>query len=139
MGTSYVGTKTAQFYEEVTGRKTHPALIFGDEVETTGDVTNGRVPVKFRDLKGYVSEDNLQENPVLEIYFIDVGQGDSTFIVTPGRKKILIDGGVNRRALGFLAWKYGSSGNVCHSRRRFAVLKSVYSSFPQIRRILSLR
>ena len=29
----------------------------------------------------------------LRIYFIDVGQGDSTLIVTPCNKKILIDGG----------------------------------------------
>lgn len=29
----------------------------------------------------------------LSIYFIDVGQGDSTLIVTPSNKKILIDGG----------------------------------------------
>ena len=29
----------------------------------------------------------------LKIYFIDVGQGDSTFIVTPHNKTILIDGG----------------------------------------------
>ncbi len=32
-------------------------------------------------------------NPTLKIYFIDVGQGDSTLIVTPKNKKILIDGG----------------------------------------------
>ena len=29
----------------------------------------------------------------LRIYFVDVGQGDSTFIVTPKNKTILIDGG----------------------------------------------
>ena len=29
----------------------------------------------------------------LKIYFIDVGQGDSTLIVTPNNKNILIDGG----------------------------------------------
>ena len=29
----------------------------------------------------------------LKIYFIDVGQGDSTLIVTPNNKTILIDGG----------------------------------------------
>lgn len=30
---------------------------------------------------------------VLKIHFIDVGQGDSTLIITPNNKKILIDGG----------------------------------------------
>lgn len=29
----------------------------------------------------------------LEIHFLDVGQGDSTFIITPSKKTILIDGG----------------------------------------------
>lgn len=32
-------------------------------------------------------------NPTLKIYFIDIGQGDSTLIVAPKNKKILIDGG----------------------------------------------
>lgn len=32
-------------------------------------------------------------NKDLEIYFIDVGQGDSTLAITPNNKKILIDGG----------------------------------------------
>lgn len=32
-------------------------------------------------------------NPTFKIYFIDVGQGDSTLIVTPKNKKMLIDGG----------------------------------------------
>ena len=31
----------------------------------------------------------------LQIYFIDVGQGDSTLIITPENKKILVDGGGN--------------------------------------------
>lgn len=35
-------------------------------------------------------------NPTLKIYFIDVGQGDSTLIVTPKNKKILIDGGAGK-------------------------------------------
>ena len=33
----------------------------------------------------------IQSN--LKIYFIDVGQGDSTLIITPNNKKVLIDGG----------------------------------------------
>ena len=32
----------------------------------------------------------------LKMYFVDVGQGDSTFIVTPNNQVILIDGGGNQ-------------------------------------------
>lgn len=35
----------------------------------------------------------VKQNENLKIFFIDVGQGDSTLIVTPTNKKILIDGG----------------------------------------------
>jgi beta-lactamase superfamily II metal-dependent hydrolase len=40
------------------------------------------------------------------MYFLDVGQGDAVFIVTPNDRKILVDGGLRDRALGFLIWKY---------------------------------
>lgn len=40
------------------------------------------------------------------MYFLDVGQGDAAFIVTPNNTKILVDGGLKRQALGFLIWKY---------------------------------
>ena len=33
----------------------------------------------------------------LKIYFIDVGQGDSTMIVTPNKKTIIVDGGGNEK------------------------------------------
>lgn len=32
----------------------------------------------------------------LKIHFIDIGQGDSTLIITPKNKTILIDGGGNK-------------------------------------------
>jgi hypothetical protein len=35
-----------------------------------------------------------------------VGQGDSIFIVTPGRRTILVDGGRGDEAFQFLVWKY---------------------------------
>ena len=81
-------------------------LIFGDEVDVTGPADGARFAVTYRGRAGFVSAAQLSDTPALELYFIDVGQGDSTFIVTPGRKTILIDGGLNWRALGFLAWKY---------------------------------
>ena len=35
----------------------------------------------------------------LKIYFIDVGQGDSTLVVTPSLKTVLIDGGEEKNIL----------------------------------------
>jgi beta-lactamase superfamily II metal-dependent hydrolase len=67
-------------------------LIFGEEVEhlsESGDAST----VKYRGRTGSVSTAALAGDPTLECYFLDVGQGDSTLIVTPGRKRILIDGG----------------------------------------------
>ncbi len=45
----------------------------------------------------------------LNIYFVDVGQGDSTFIITPLKQKILIDGGGSQNksdSVGKLLYKY---------------------------------
>ena len=42
-----------------------------------------------------ISVDNNIEKD-LSIYFVDIGQGDCSFIVTPNNKTILIDGGGNR-------------------------------------------
>lgn len=106
MSTAYIARKTARLYDGPTGRGYLMVLIFGDEVERTGDVVNGRERVLFRDREGFAAQSDLTDAPSLEMYFIDVGQGDAAFIVTPGRKKILIDGGMDRRALGFLTWKY---------------------------------
>jgi hypothetical protein len=106
MGARFITQEKSELYEASTGERRTMVLIFGDEVQTTGSPTYKRVPVEFRGRPGFVQEKHLGQKPALELYFIDVGQGDSAFIVTPGRRKILIDGGVNRRALGFLAWKY---------------------------------
>lgn len=106
MATRYVTRRTTRLYDAAQGIGFVMVLIFGDEVETTGDPVNGRVPALFRGRPGFIDEDHLGDTPALELYFIDVGQGDAAFVVTPGRKKILIDGGYDRRALGFLTWKY---------------------------------
>jgi len=106
MAYQYITNKTSYLYENANDGKWSMVLIYGDEVEVTGAEVNQRTPVKYRDRQGYIKKDHLGPSPVLEVYYIDVGQGDSTFIVTPDRKNILIDGGQNRRALGFLAWKY---------------------------------
>ena len=109
MATRYVSTTTARVTDVQYVDSGDPSpdliLIYGDEVETEGE-GGETIPVTFRGRRGSIKAGALADDPVLEVYFIDVGQGDSTFIVTPQRKKILIDGGINRQALGFLSWKY---------------------------------
>jgi len=102
----YIKEGTSYFYKSPTGQSRHFVLLYGDEVEILGEEQNNRVKIKHREREGWVNKEHVGDEPVLEFYFIDVGQGDSTFIVTPGRKKILVDGGINNRALQFLAWKY---------------------------------
>ncbi|MGH1566062.1 MAG: hypothetical protein ACRBB5_01245 [Nitrosopumilus sp.] len=43
---------------------------------------------------------------MLEIYFLDVGQGDAILVQTPNDRRILIDGGRDAKAYSFLKWKY---------------------------------
>jgi competence protein ComEC len=98
--------KNSRLYKSASGPKTETIMIYGEEIETLGISENNRTKVRFRDDVGWVNDGDFMDKPVLEIYFIDVGQGDSTFVVTPARKKILIDGGSNNRAFRFLSWKY---------------------------------
>lgn len=111
MKTRFVNVKTTNAYEapgcDAEGHdKRAGVLIFGDEVAIAGHSEGDRCLVDVRGRSAWVKEADLCDQRALECYFIDVGTGDSTFIVTPGGKKILIDGGLNRRARGFLTWKY---------------------------------
>jgi beta-lactamase superfamily II metal-dependent hydrolase len=98
--------KNSRLYQSASGSKFKTIMIYGDEVEHLGLEENNRTKVRFRHQVGWMKSEDLMSDGVLEIYFIDVGQGDSAFIVTPGRMKILIDGGTSDRALRFLSWKY---------------------------------
>jgi competence protein ComEC len=106
--TGYIKEPTTYFFKNATGSARHYTLIYGEEVqyEPPANDDKTRIKIRNRTREGYIKNFPLFQAPVLEVYFIDVGQGDSTFIVTPGRKKILIDGGINNQALKFLSWKY---------------------------------
>ncbi|MFC2078822.1 ComEC/Rec2 family competence protein [Candidatus Bipolaricaulota bacterium] len=65
-----------------------------------------RVPVLFRGGMGHVSTEDLTRQRKLEMYFIDVDQGDSILIQTPDDRRILIDGGKSNEALDFIKNKY---------------------------------
>ena len=97
MATRYISSKTAFLYKNKTGNARHYIFIHGDVVKTKGkpqgNPKNKRIKAstRYSNTDGWVNEGSLMEKPSREMYFIDVGQGDSTFIVTPKRKTILID------------------------------------------------
>ncbi len=107
MATRFINRKTSRLYNKSDANSIKQVLIFGEEVQTIGQEIDGRKKVLYRKkYEGFIDVDHLSKDASLEIYFIDVGQADATFVVTPERKKILIDGGGNDQAEGFLSWKY---------------------------------
>lgn len=65
-----------------------------------------RVYVRYRGGKGYIKKDEFGYQRYLEIFFIDVDQGDSILIQTPDDRRVLIDGGRSKEAHTFIRDKY---------------------------------
>lgn len=110
MALRFLNKKTHRFYfDNEAGERKSYVLVFGDEVNTrTGPAPSGADfrRVEYRGRLGEWREPPLETGRSLEFYFLDVGQGDAAFMVTPNNTKILVDGGLRERALGFLIWKY---------------------------------
>jgi competence protein ComEC len=105
MPISYISSRTTAFHGEGTNAEDF-VLIYGDEVDAGTEIAPGRTRVIYRGRPGWVASDRLMLDHPLELYFIDVGQGDAAFIVSPAHKTVLIDGGRGDEAFQFLVWKY---------------------------------
>lgn len=119
MAIHFSNRKTQRFYFQEGGEEKSYVIIYGDEVNTkTGPSFKGdrHKKVDYRGRVGAVRHYKLGNNQVgadlrqrrsLEMYFLDVGQGDAAFVVTPNNTKILVDGGVKLTTTAeFLIWKY---------------------------------
>jgi len=87
-------------------------LLWGDQVKVLKAGTP-RSKARARGKEGYVDDSALGDESLLEVYFIDVGQGDSVLIRTPDGRHIMIDGGSKRAsqptgksAADFVDWKF---------------------------------
>jgi beta-lactamase superfamily II metal-dependent hydrolase len=83
-------------------------LFWGDTIEILGEEKNGFLKVYSRDETGWIKKTDTQENPILDLIFLDVGQGDSCIIVTPEDEKIIVDAGIGNHLLRYLRWRYRS-------------------------------
>lgn len=113
----YVSTDSAKLFSDAHDEEVVTHLLWGDGVEFLGDEITGRrrkVRARGRTRVGWIDVDSLDGGePLLEFYFIDVGQGDGVLIRTPDFRHILIDGGFSRgkqnthkSAGDFVDWKF---------------------------------
>ncbi len=92
--------------------KTIAHLLWGDPVQVLGTLAEN-TEVKARGLTGWVPSDTLGDEGLLELYIIDVGQGDGVLMRTPDDKWHLIDAGVENEQqmtkkgpANFVRWKF---------------------------------
>jgi hypothetical protein len=92
-------------------------LLWGDRVRVLQrDPSAGRSRVYARGALGWIDDSDLGGEALLELYFIDVGQGDGILVVTPEGHHLLIDGGLERSrqqtgksAADFVDWKFSTT------------------------------
>ncbi len=86
-------------------------LLWGDWVRVVGpDKKKGWLNVKFGKKTFLMREKDLQDERVLEIIFLDVGQGDGCILTEPGShddpRIMVVDAGVGSNMNGFLKWRF---------------------------------
>lgn len=64
------------------------------------------IRVRVRGVSGYMHPEDLQTDRLLEIVFVDVGQGDGALLVTPDDKKYVVDAGVGDNMYRYLRWRF---------------------------------
>jgi beta-lactamase superfamily II metal-dependent hydrolase len=82
-------------------------LLWGDWLKLTGPEGGDWVQVHARNADGYMHKDKILKERILEIIFVDIGQGDGCLIVTPDDKQIIVDAGQTDNMSRFLNWRFG--------------------------------
>lgn len=104
----YAGYPWAELLEEPRSKKASYALLWGDTmiVQPDSPKRGDYVKVKSRGRIGYVWRGQTQPQRLLDLIFLDVGQGDSAVMVTPAGDRVLIDFGEGDNAFRYLRWRY---------------------------------
>ncbi|UJS21986.1 MAG: MBL fold metallo-hydrolase [Candidatus Brocadia sp.] len=81
-------------------------LLWGDYmrvVRSSGEYYH----VKIRGVEGWIKASDTQQERLLEIVFVDIGQGDGALVITPDDRKYIIDAGEGDNMYRFLRWRFG--------------------------------
>ena len=80
-----LGFATA-YYQAATGSDKRFDLLWGDCVQVYG-TNDDRLQVHARGFEGWADEDHVRDDALLEVYFINVCQGDGVLVKTPDLNK----------------------------------------------------
>lgn len=106
----FVSAPTAFLHEFPKGKKVQH-LLWGDFVRLLSGRQEEWVEVRARGENGWMREKDLQEERLLEVNFVDIGQGDGCFIVTPDDRFLVIDAGESDNMFRFLRWRFNLRRN----------------------------
>jgi beta-lactamase superfamily II metal-dependent hydrolase len=114
----YAGYPTAKVYKEANTKSERIGhLLWGTWIEHQEEEEGEWAKVRIRgwDVNrqkkvGWMRKKDFQENRILEIYFIDVAQGDGCLMITPDDKFHLIDAGEGKNMAAYLHWKFNLGG-----------------------------
>ncbi len=85
-------------------------LLWGQYVKVLdgpGSQKNGFQKVQIRKkIQGWMVPGTFQKERILEVVFVDIGQGDGCLLVTPDDEHFVIDAGLGDNMYRFLAWRY---------------------------------
>lgn len=120
MNKKYAGCPTVVVYEKLVtdkkGRKKGKTaiqnLLWGDALDMLDDTDGDWVRVKVRvgeaavRKTGWMLRSEIQDEPLLEATFVDIGQGDGSLLITPDGREIVIDAGEGDNMMRFLRWRF---------------------------------
>ena len=105
MAFTFAGYPSAFVFEAPNGKKIDH-LLWGDFIRLLGPEIDSWVNVRIRATTGWMRKQDIQQERLLEINFVDIGQGDGCFIVTPDDKFMLLDAGEGDNMIRFLRWRF---------------------------------
>jgi beta-lactamase superfamily II metal-dependent hydrolase len=108
----FAGFPSAVVYEQPVegkkvGNKPVQHLLWGDWLKLKGPVRGDWLEIRARGVDGWIHKDFIRKERLLEIIFVDIGQGDGCLIVTPEDKQIIVDAGQTDNMFRFLNWRFG--------------------------------
>lgn len=105
--TYFLGVSDALLRTEPSKRaKSRNHLLFGDVLIYLGVQQGAWIKVRSRGHAGWINKTDVSANQVLEVNFVDIGQGDGCHVVTPDNQIMLIDAGIDDNMSRFLQWRY---------------------------------